>query len=98
MEQPDAGAGDIPVIPLRRAPGERSSWDRGRFTVYAWGLAEWLFVTNSLQISSGLRVWVLRRFGARIGTGVIYRPRTRVRFPWKLTVGDDCWIGEGVWI
>jgi putative colanic acid biosynthesis acetyltransferase WcaF len=21
-----------------------------------------------------------------------------VKFPWNLTVGDNCWIGEGVWI
>jgi putative colanic acid biosynthesis acetyltransferase WcaF len=41
---------------------------------------------------------VLRLFGAEIGTGVIYRPRTRVSFPWKLRIGDNCWIGEGVWI
>ncbi|MCP2047860.1 UNVERIFIED_ORG: acetyltransferase-like isoleucine patch superfamily enzyme [Paenarthrobacter nicotinovorans] len=26
-----------------------------------------------------------------------FRPRTRVSFPWNLNIGDDCWIGEGVW-
>ena len=94
MELPE----NPPVIPLREAPGERAAWDRSAWVVYAWGLCEWLLVTNSLQVSSRLRVWTLRRFGAAIGTRVIVRPRTRVRFPWKLTVGDDCWIGEGVWI
>ncbi|MHC6593422.1 LbetaH domain-containing protein [Arthrobacter sp. C152] len=39
----------------------------------------------------------LRAFGAEIGENVIFRPRTRVKFPWKLHVGDRCWIGEGVW-
>ena len=66
--------------------------------MYLWGIAELLFVTNPLQISSRLRVAVLRRFGADIGDGVIFRPRTRVRFPWKLRIGNDSWIGEGVWI
>jgi putative colanic acid biosynthesis acetyltransferase WcaF len=61
-------------------------------------LAELAFVTNPLQISSKLRITVLRLFGARIGEGVIFRPRTRVRFPWKLSIGDRCWIGEGAWI
>jgi putative colanic acid biosynthesis acetyltransferase WcaF len=98
MAQPPMGASDLPVVPLTDAPGERASWGRSRFTVYAWGLCEWLLVTNALQISSGLRVWTLRRFGARIGAGVIFRPRTRVRFPWKLAIGDHSWIGEGVWI
>jgi putative colanic acid biosynthesis acetyltransferase WcaF len=61
-------------------------------------LVEVLVVTNPLQWSSRLRVWVLRAFGARIGANVIIRPRTRVKFPWNLAVGDNCWIGEGVWI
>jgi putative colanic acid biosynthesis acetyltransferase WcaF len=90
--------GRTPVISLRAAPGERAAWNRSALTVYAWGLVELALVTNPLQISSRLRVMVLRGFGAQIGSGVIFRPRTRVRFPWKLTVGNDSWIGEGVWI
>lgn len=85
------------VINLAEAPGERSSWDRPKAVVYAWALVELLFVTNPLQISSGLRVFVLKKFGAEIGRGVVFRPRTRVRFPWKLHIGDRSWIGEGVW-
>ncbi|ROP74748.1 acetyltransferase [Curtobacterium sp. PhB115] len=85
------------VIPLAAAPGERQSWGRSRFTVYLWGAVELLFVANPWQISSRLRVQALRAFGAEIGTGVIFRPRTRVRFPWKLHIGNDSWIGEGVW-
>jgi putative colanic acid biosynthesis acetyltransferase WcaF len=86
------------VVPLALAPGEKSSWGRSRAIVYLWGVVELLFVSNPWQISSRLRVAALRRFGASIGTGVVFRPRTRVRFPWKLNIGDDCWIGEGVWI
>lgn len=85
------------VLDLSLAPGERQAWERSLLTVYLWGLAEILFVTNPLQISSRLRVRVLRAFGAEIGRDVIFRPRTRVRFPWKLHLGDRCWIGEGVW-
>lgn len=88
---------DIPVVDLSSAPGERVSWDRATWIVYLWGLAELFFITNPLQVSSGLRVRVLRLFGAEIGNGVVFRPRTRVRFPWKLHIGDRSWIGEGVW-
>lgn len=88
---------DAPVIDLSRAPGERASWDRPSWVVYAWAVCELLLVTNPWQISSRLRVAVLRAFGARIGRGVVFRPRTRVRFPWKLRIGDRSWIGEGVW-
>src|SRR5262245_6899781 len=56
----------IPVIDLSKAPGERQAWDRSALTVYLWAIAELIFVTNPWQISSGLRVRVLRLFGAEI--------------------------------
>lgn len=87
----------IPVIPLSAAPGERASWDRASVIVYLWAVAELLFVTNAWQPSSRIRISVLRLFGAEIEAGVVFRPRTRVRFPWKLHIGRDAWIGEGVW-
>lgn len=88
---------DIPVIDLSKAPGERAAWDQPRWKVYLWAVVELLVVTNPWQISSSVRVRALRLFGAKIGSGVIFRPRTRVKFPWKLQVGDRSWIGEGVW-
>lgn len=88
---------DVPVIDLSKAPGERAAWDRPRWVVYLWAICELLFVANAWQISSTLRVRVLRVFGARIGRDVVFRPRTRVKFPWKLEIGDRSWIGEGVW-
>ncbi|GAB14336.1 hypothetical protein ARGLB_064_00990 [Arthrobacter globiformis NBRC 12137] len=92
-------SGQVPrVIDLSQAPGERKAWDKPRLIVYLWALVELLLVSNPFQISSSLRVKALQLFGAEIGTGVIFRPRTRVKFPWKLHVGDRCWIGEGVWI
>ncbi|MDR6414877.1 acetyltransferase [Pseudarthrobacter sulfonivorans] len=86
------------VIDLSKAPGEAMAWDRPKAVIYLWAAVELIFVTNPWQVSSGLRVAVLRAFGADIGPGVIFRPRTRVKFPWKLSVGDRSWIGEGVWI
>ena len=88
---------NIPVIDLSLAPRERQAWGRSRLVVYLWGACELLFVYNPWQISSGLRVRMLRLFGAEIGPGVIFRPRTRVKFPWKLHIGARSWIGEGVW-
>ena len=48
--------------------------------------------------SSSLRVTVLRWFGARIGSGVVIKPSVEVKYPWHLVIGNDCWIGEHVWI
>lgn len=87
----------VPVIDLSKAPGERAAWDKPRAVIFLWSAMELIFVTNPWQISSSLRVKVLRMFGANIGAGVIFRPRTRIKFPWKLHIGDRAWIGEGVW-
>jgi len=87
----------VPVINLAKAPGEKAAWDKPKTQVYLWAIVELLLVTNAWQISSSLRIRALRLFGAEIGEGVIFRPRTRVKFPWKLHVGDRSWIGEGVW-
>lgn len=48
--------------------------------------------------SSALRVTLLRAFGASIGARVVIKPSVRVKYPWHLEVGDDCWIGEECWI
>jgi putative colanic acid biosynthesis acetyltransferase WcaF len=88
---------DFPIIDLSQAPGKRDAWKRSSLIIYAWAMVELLFVTNPLQPSSALRVAVLRLFGAKIGEAVVFRPRTRVKFPWNLEVGDRSWIGEGVW-
>lgn len=98
VQRTPADGTTIPVIPLRSAPGERSAWNRSLLTVLVWSVVELVLVTNPWQISSRIRIRALRAFGADIGEGVVFRPRTRVRFPWKLRVGDGAWIGEGVWI
>jgi putative colanic acid biosynthesis acetyltransferase WcaF len=44
------------------------------------------------------RPLILRAFGAQIGRDVLIRHRVRVLWPWKLTIGNDSWIGEGAWL
>jgi putative colanic acid biosynthesis acetyltransferase WcaF len=87
-----------PPIDLSQAGNGEFSTGRSKLYIGLWLLVEWLFVTNSLQISSKIRIAALRAFGADIGAGVIMRQRIRIKFPWRLTIGPRCWIGEGVWI
>src|SRR5579871_32600 len=63
-----------------------------------WYLTNVFFFKNPLNIFSSLKVFLLKCFGARIGTGVVIKPSVNIKFPWKLKIGDHCWIGERVWI
>jgi len=63
-----------------------------------WHGVETLLFRNPLVTSYRLKRWVLRSFGAKIGRGVLIKPGVRVKFPWRLRVGDYTWIGEGAWI
>lgn len=66
------------------------------------GRVMWYFINaavmNSWMPFSGVRVFWLRMFGAKLGTGVVIKPKVNIKYPWKLKVGNHVWIGEGVWI
>jgi len=47
---------------------------------------------------SAWRVSLLRLFGARIGSACRLKPGLRVKFPWRLTLGQACWLAEDAWI
>ncbi|MDQ6666070.1 MAG: WcaF family extracellular polysaccharide biosynthesis acetyltransferase [Acidobacteriota bacterium] len=66
-----------------------------------WQVA-WLLlglpILRSPLLSYRMRAAWLRLFGARIGSGAVIKPRVRVKYPWRLIAGNDCWIGEDCWI
>ena len=56
-----------------------------------------IFKTGLLPVS-GIKVSLLRAFGAKIGSGVMIKPFVNIKYPWHLTIGNYTWIGENVWI
>lgn len=86
-------------VPISLAAFDNHGYDRGRSKLVeaAWMLTQALFVSSGLPGSSHRRT-LLRLFGAKIGNGVVIKPRVKIKFPWRLRIGDNSWIGEGVWI
>jgi putative colanic acid biosynthesis acetyltransferase WcaF len=60
-------------------------------------LGDPLFRSRWLPVS-GFKVLILRCFGAHIGQQVRIKSGVRVKFPWRLSVGDFVWIGENAWL
>ena len=78
----------------------RRGLDRGRSRLvealwYGFKLA---FFLTAMPWPSRWRALCLRLFGAKVGRGVVIKPRVNIHFPWKLTLGDHAWIGEEVFI
>jgi putative colanic acid biosynthesis acetyltransferase WcaF len=63
-----------------------------------WLAVSRVFLLTSVPWPSSFKARLLRAFGARVGAGVVLKPHLHVKYPWHLTIGDDSWIGEGVWI
>lgn len=78
-----------------------NSWfqvGRSRLWQAAWFFLGLPVLRCAVLPSSGVRVALLRLFGAEVGHGVTIKPGVRVKYPWRLTVGNDCWLGEDCWI
>ncbi len=63
-----------------------------------WYFINVIFFISPIIPSSSVKKMLLRLFGAKIGTGVIFKPGINIKYPWKLIIGDYSWIGEKVWI
>ncbi len=85
-----------PFINLQKY--DASAFERGKpnWVVLFWWLIQAIAFPLSLHNFNGFRSWLLRLFGAQIGCGVVIRPTARFTYPWKVTIGDHCWVGDNV--
>jgi putative colanic acid biosynthesis acetyltransferase WcaF len=72
------------------------NFDRGagRIKELLWYITKVLFFLTALPYPNSFKVFFLKLFGAKVGQGVIIKPRVNIHFPWKLEIGDYVWIGE----
>ena len=70
---------------------------RGAFTRFMWYWVNACYFKSSFPFN-GVKIFWLKVFGAKIGSGVVVKPGVNIKYPWRLTVGNNVWIGEKVWI
>ena len=67
------------------------------FKIGLWYLVNNLIIYSFIP-STKIRIFFLRLFGSKIGTNVTIHPYTNVKYPWKLKIGNNSWIGARVWM
>lgn len=70
----------------------------GRLKETAWLVVSLLVFRLCPVPLSALKRGLLRAFGARVGAHVVIKPNVAITFPWKLSLGDYVWLGEGAMI
>ncbi|MGC1305618.1 MAG: WcaF family extracellular polysaccharide biosynthesis acetyltransferase [Phormidesmis sp.] len=65
-----------------------------RLAMMVWWLVQATVFPLTLHTAHGIRCWLLRRFGAKVGQHVIIRPTARFTYPWNIEIGDHSWIGD----
>jgi putative colanic acid biosynthesis acetyltransferase WcaF len=71
---------------------------RGRpaWFVQLWWIFDACLIRPTPQVLYSWRRFAWRLFGAKVGRNVLIRSGARAIYPWKVTIGDFCWIGEKV--
>lgn len=64
----------------------------------SWYFTNMFLFKTMLPVPSSIKAKILRLFGAKIGICTVLKPNINIKYPWFLTIGDHCWIGEEVWI
>lgn len=63
-----------------------------------WYIINSVFFKSSFFPFSKLKVLLLRLFGASAGKNILIKPCVNIKYPWFLSLGNNVWIGEKVWI
>ena len=79
---------------------DSSTFDKGAgfLKQILWYFVNALLVRASWNPFMGIKIALLKAFGAKIGNGLVIKNNVIIKFPWKLVIGDNVWLGENVWI
>jgi putative colanic acid biosynthesis acetyltransferase WcaF len=65
---------------------------------FIWYYINLLFFKSGIFPFYGIKTFLLKLFGAKIGKNVLIKPHVNIKYPWLLQLGNNIWIGENVWI
>lgn len=60
-----------------------------------WGVVSLLFFRYTPKPLFGWRSFLLRCFGAKVGSGAHVYPKVQIWAPWNLDIGSECGIANG---
>lgn len=63
-----------------------------------WYYVSVLLFRNSLLPFSAFKIFILKLFGAKIGSGCRIKPGVNIKYPWFLELGNNVGLGEDCWI
>jgi putative colanic acid biosynthesis acetyltransferase WcaF len=77
-----------------------SGLDRGagKWKELSWYFVKMVFFLSAFPFPYAWKKRLLKIYGADVGRHVVIKPRVNIHMPWKLTIGNDVWIGEEVFI
>lgn len=76
------------------------NFDKGasKIKIIAWYFINAWLVRASWNPCMSIKIVFLKVFGAKIGKGLVIKNNVNIKFPWKLTIGNNVWLGENAWI
>jgi len=69
---------------------------KSAIVVQLWWVVQGTLFALSPQFLYGWRRFLAKLFGAKIGKNVLLRPSVKMTYPWKVSIGDNSWIGDDV--
>jgi putative colanic acid biosynthesis acetyltransferase WcaF len=89
---------DRPRVDLSRFDNSQYDVGAGFIRRTLWYFTNAIFFINPCFPFRSPKPMLLRLFGAKVGKGVVIHPGVNIKFPWKLRIGDHCWIGQRAWL
>lgn len=86
----------MPFFRLDQFDPSGFDYGRSKFFVFLWFLCQDTLFRFSPIPCHGFRRKLLRIFGCKVGKKVILHPRSRLHYPWRIQIGNYCWIGDDV--